>query len=127
MADACHAARQDVQQESAGELSDLEGHRFDLIAVTVVAPQERHTTAIKALDALVADRGAVGVATQVADQVLGPGKGRFDVEAPGLLVQRCQPTIEGSIVLQMGQCPTEPEFTVQGLEPIQIAPAKPVA
>jgi len=64
---------------------------------------------------------------EITDQVLGPGKGRFDVEAPGLLVQRCQPTVEGSSVLQMGQCPTEPEFTVHGLEPIQIAPAKPVA
>ena len=76
MADAMEAAREHVKQEAADELVDGQRHRLAAGAALdpIVLPGERDAAVVGADQAAVRDGDPVGVAGQIGQHRLRPGK-----------------------------------------------------
>ena len=91
MANADEAVGDDVEQEAAEELVDLELHDLDAVAVGIVAPAEADAALGEGDEPIVGERDPMGVATEVGEHVLGPGEGRLTVDDPGLGAEFLEP------------------------------------
>ena len=84
MPDAMEAIRQDMQQEAADKLVRIERH--DAVTSPSVAPVifpfEADMLCIEGDEARIGDGDAVGVAGEIGEHLVGPGKGTFGVDHP---------------------------------------------
>src|SRR5439155_10076233 len=75
-------ARQRVEQESTNELLSSQGHRLLCIAGLVVLEAERDGSVLELQEAVIRDRHAVRVPTEVLQNLRGPAKRGFRVDHP---------------------------------------------
>lgn len=119
MADADESRRQHVQQESAQEFIDCQRHQTFLIVVSGIAPAKGDVAVGERDQAMVGDRYAVGVLTEIAKRMLGAAKRTFRVNHPWGAEQRTKPSGEGLRILKRGKCSVESESVV----PMQLSQA----
>ena len=81
--DAHEAARQDVHQKAPKEFLDAERHDFRAPVIRVVLPAEPHEAIGEADQSGVRDGDAVGVAAEIPQHALRPGKGALRLDDPG--------------------------------------------
>ena len=76
---AMEAGWQDVEQEAAHELGDVETHDFahTMAALAVVLPAETDMGLVEIEQAAVGDRDAMGVTREIGQDLLGTGEGLF--------------------------------------------------
>jgi len=86
-ADAYETLGQHMQEEAAEEVHAIEGHDALLSAVNIIAPAEADAIAVEGGDAVVGNGHAVGVAPEIAQDLLRPAEGRLGVDVPLLLAQ----------------------------------------
>jgi len=80
-----------VQQETAQEVIERQGHQFLLIVVGRVAPAKGNFLVGRGDQSMVGDGDAMGVSAQVLQHILGTTEGRFRVDHPVLTEQGPQP------------------------------------
>jgi hypothetical protein len=95
VADAVEAVGEYVEQEATNELVGRQGHGFLLAVLAIVLVAELHLAVFDIQQAVVGDGDAVGVASQVVENLLGPGKGSFGIDDPFCLAERCEINREG--------------------------------
>jgi hypothetical protein len=84
--DADEALGQDVKQVTAQELVGRKIHGLLAITIAVVLVEEAHKVAVEAEDAAVGDGDAMGVGSEIAENLLGTAEGTLCVD--DLLVAR---------------------------------------
>jgi hypothetical protein len=89
-----------VKQESPNELVSGDRHRSHLVAASVVAPTERDVVAIERDEPVIGDGDTVGIAAEVADDLLRPAEGGFGINNPVLTKQCSQ---ESGEAFRLGQ------------------------
>lgn len=82
MADANEAVRKDVQQESSQELVNGQCHLALLVAVRVILPAERNVAIGKVKQAVIGNRDAVRIASQIMQDMLWPSEGPLGIDHP---------------------------------------------
>lgn len=87
-ADADEAAREDVEQETSQELLRGKRHLFLLIAMGVILPAEGNPILVEVQEAVVGDSHAMGIASEITDDVLWSAERWFGVDDPVLAKQR---------------------------------------
>jgi len=115
VADAHEASRQDVQQEAPSEL----GERELLMSQTpsaVVLEAKADVVVVEGSEAVVGDGDAVGVASEVSENGVGPVEGRFGEDDPGLLEAAGDEVVEG----RLGKL-AEQASAVSVAEPVEVA------
>jgi len=73
---------QNVEQEAANELLGLQGHRFLLVVVTIIFPAEDDLAVVDVEEAVVGKGDAMGIATQVVEDLFRAAEGCFGVDDP---------------------------------------------
>ncbi len=76
--------RHEMQQKASQEFVDLECHQLTRVTVGPVSPTKGHTPVLESDEALVGNGGAVGVASEIAQDLLGSGKRRLGIDDPVL-------------------------------------------
>src|SRR3954471_22546871 len=102
VADAVKSLGQDVKQEAPDELVGSKGHcaisRLPVAAIVLVA--EGDAALVEGKQAAVCDGDAVGIAGEIGEHRLGPGKGRLGIDEPVLPPQRRKVRGEGWAMAQ---------------------------
>ena len=80
--DAHEAARQDVLDEATEKLHGRQRHRATLVAVGVVLPLEGDVVAVEGEQPVIADRDAMGIAPEIAQDGGRAPEGRLGVDDP---------------------------------------------
>src|SRR5271165_3327723 len=96
VADAHEAAWQQMKQESAQELLDLQSHEPLLVAMGGVSPTERNPAIGKSDESVVGDGDAMGVGAQIAQHMFRPSEGPLGVDDPVMAEQYPQPCCKGT-------------------------------
>src|SRR5262249_50353822 len=88
--DAMEAGWEDVEQEAAHELADLEAHELAaLMAVlAIVLPAETDMGRVEIEQTAVGDRDAMRIAREIGQDLLRTGEGLFGIDDPFALAQR---------------------------------------
>jgi hypothetical protein len=94
VADANEALGEQMQQETAQELIERQGHQFLLIVVSRVAPTKSDLAVGQRDQSMIGDGHAMGVAAQILEHIFGAAEGRFGVDDPVLSEQWPQPGSE---------------------------------
>ena len=120
------AARQDVLDEAAEKLHRGERHRAPLVAVGVVLPLKRDAVAIEGEQPMIADRHAMGIAPEVAQDGGRATEGRLGVDDPVGLEERVDEGVPLRRVAQVLGGAGEVEFVlvVRAAERLDKLPAK---
>jgi hypothetical protein len=84
VAEADKAAGQDVEQEAAKELDGVKGEGFFDTAVAVILPAEADAAVLDFQQAVVGDGDAVGVATEILDDLCRAAEGGLGIDNPAL-------------------------------------------
>ena len=121
IANALEPVRQHVQQETPDEFPGAQGHRFDLIASTIVFPLEPDLIVSDVEQAVIGDGDAVGITAHVIEHLLGSCERSFGIDNPIALFQICQMPGEHGPLLQRFQSVEELKFTgiecfIEGLQ-----------
>jgi hypothetical protein len=117
VADADEARGQDVKAEAAEELDGRKGEGFFDTAVAVILPAEADAAVIDLQQAVVGDSHAVGVATEIVDDLGGAAERALGVDHPALTASCPQPAAEGLGIGESGQIAKETELILlEGLE-----------
>ncbi|HKE23514.1 MAG TPA: hypothetical protein VKB88_14205, partial [Bryobacteraceae bacterium] len=103
MADLDEAAWQDMQQEAAHKLHCIQGHDFFLVAVSRIPPAKSNLTLFEAKQSTVGDGDAVGVMSQVLNDMPRGRKGLLGVDDPVFIFERPGKSIESFALLQWSQ------------------------
>src|SRR5215469_17268953 len=82
MSDADEPSRKNMEQEATQELVRRYGHDLLLVAVCVVSPAERNAPIVAGDEPMVRNGDAVGVSSQVAEDVFRAAEGRLRVDHP---------------------------------------------
>src|ERR1019366_1522929 len=84
--------RQQVEEETAHELADLQAHDFVFViaAFPVVLPAEAHMGLIEIEQAAVGDRDTLRVAREIGQDLLGTSEWPFGIDDPFGHAQRRQ-------------------------------------
>jgi len=82
VADAHKTARQQVQEESAQELFDRQGHQPLLVAMGGVAPAKGYVALGESNQPAVGNSNAMSVSAEIAQYVFGPAERPFAVDDP---------------------------------------------
>jgi len=96
VADAHEAAWQQMEQESAQELLDLQSHKPLLIAMGGVSPLEGDVALGESDQPAVGDGNAMGVGAQIAQHMFRSSEGSLGVDDPVMAEQYAQPCCEGT-------------------------------
>jgi hypothetical protein len=72
----------DVEQEAANELLGIERHQFTPILVFSITISEGDFTVVDRADAIIGERHAVSVATEIIEDMGGRAKGFFGIDHP---------------------------------------------
>ena len=87
MADADQASGQHVKKKSAQELICGNSHELLLAAVSIVSPAEGDAIVFKGHEPMVGDGDAMGVASQIVENMFGAAEGWLGVDDPVLLAE----------------------------------------
>ena len=90
VADAHEAWGKDVEEKASQELLHRQGHEAWLVSVGGVSPAEGDLVTGQRDEAMVGDGHAMGVATQIVEDILGAAKGRLAVDHPLVAEQGAQ-------------------------------------
>ena len=82
VADLHKPGRQHMEKKTPDELHGVQGHGFDRIVVGPVPVGEGHPAVVYGFDPMIADGDSVGVAAQVGQDLLRPGKRLFGIYDP---------------------------------------------
>jgi hypothetical protein len=85
VADTDQALRQNVDQESAQELISGDRHDFLLAAMRIVFPAKRDSIILKRNQSMVGDGDAVGIASEIVQNMFGTAEGWLGVDDPVLM------------------------------------------
>ena len=96
VADAHEAAWQQMEQESAQELLDIESHEPLLVAMGGVSPLEGDAALGETDQPAVGDGNAMGVGAQIAQHMFRPSQGFLGVDDPVMAEQYAQPCCKGT-------------------------------
>ncbi len=91
MTDTNEALGKQVQEETAQELIEREGHQFFLIVVSRVPPTKGDLAVSQRDQSMVGDGDAVSVTAEILEHILGAAEGWFRVDHPVFAKQRSQP------------------------------------
>ena len=118
MTDTDESLGQDVKQESAHEFFGRDRHDSRLVAGSVVAPPKRNALAVKGEEPMIGDGDTVRIATEIADDLLGPTESGFGIDNPILAKQRSQESGEGLRLGQLldGSCTDQPVVSMSASE-----------
>lgn len=105
VSDFYEAVRQDVKQEAADELEDVNGHPFSTVAVLPIPVREGDLLILAGEQPVVGDGDSVGIASQVGHHSICIGKGRLDVDGPLHRVESIDQILERR--LDGGRCSRE--------------------
>lgn len=83
-----------MEQETAQELVCWQAHQLPLVAVCGVTPAEADAVSIKCDESVVGDRDAMGVCTEITQNMLGTSEGTLGVDDPVVTEQGSQPCCE---------------------------------
>ena len=92
--DANQAFGQNVKKKSAQELMGGNGHDLLFAVVSIVSPTERDATVPERHEPVVGDGDAMGVASQIVENVFGAAEGRLGVDDPVFLAELPEEMIE---------------------------------
>jgi hypothetical protein len=104
------AVRDDVEKKAPDEFLGRERHDLHAVAVGVVSPAEAHDAVGVADAPLVSDRDAVGVPTEVLEDLRRPGERPLGVHDPVVLPKGPEPGREGLRISQRGERAGEAEL-----------------
>jgi len=90
VADAHEAWGEHVEEKAPQKLLHRQGHQALLIGVGGVSPAKGNLVAMQRDEAMVGDGDAMGVGTQVVEDILGAAKGRLAVDPPLVAEQGAQ-------------------------------------
>ena len=117
VADTDEACGQDVEEEAPKELDGSEGECFFDGTVAVIFPAEADATVLDLQQAVVGDGNAMGVASEIVDDLSGAAEGLLGVDNPAAVGGGAQPAAESFRVGEGGEIAKEAELTVlEGLE-----------
>ena len=88
-----------MQQEAAQKLGCVEGHHSLVISVGIILPAEGDMVVLEGDEAMVGDGDAMGVAGEIAEDMMGTAEGWFGIDHPWLTEQRAQESAKGFLVL----------------------------
>jgi len=94
------AAGQDMQEEASQELLRRERHLLFPIAVGVILPAEGNLVVLESQETLVGDGHAMGVASEIAQHMMGTTEGWLGIDDPVLAEQWAQEGAEGLLVFE---------------------------
>ena len=97
--DANEAAGQHMQQETAQELLRTERHHSLLITVGIILPAESNLIMLEGHEAMVSDGHAMGIAGEIAEDMMGTAERGFGIDDPVLTEQGTQESAEGFLLL----------------------------
>ena len=100
VADAHEAGWQQMEQESAQELLDIQSHEPLLVAMGGVSPLEGDVALGESDQSAVGDGDAMGVGAQIAQHMFRPSEGPLGIDDPVMAEQYAQPCCEGARLSQ---------------------------
>src|SRR5262249_8999529 len=100
---ALEAVGQNVKEKAAHELGRREGHELEARAVDVILPGKGAPSVGDFDEPMVGDSDAVRIAAQVAQNLLGPGKGLLAVDHPIGLPEWSKVGRKGTLRRQVGE------------------------
>ncbi len=109
--DAHETLREEVKQKAA-ELICLERHGKFPIAMRAVPPAEDDLSVGKGNQAVIGDRHSMGVAAEIAENILGATEGPFAVDNPVVAEQFADKGAKRLRVRKMPQAPIETDFAL---------------
>ena len=112
VADAVEAVRHGVLKEAADEFVGGQGHDLGFAALAVVLPGEADPAVVEADQAAVGDGDAMGVAAEIAENLLRSGEGRLGVDHPVDGSQGIEAGSKGAGLGQAGESAGEAKFAV---------------
>ena len=112
VSDSHEALGQDVEEEAVQELHCIEGHDALLAAVGVIPPEEGDLLSVEGQEAMVGYGHAVGVATEIAQDMGGAAEGRLGVNEPLLLAQSGSQILEPCRITKIGSGPAAVELVL---------------
>src|SRR6267378_1416260 len=89
-----------VGQDAAQELLRGERHHSLLITVGIILPTESNLVMLESHEAVVGDGHAMGVAGEIAEDMMGTAEGGLGVDDPVLTEQGAQEGAEGIFVFE---------------------------
>lgn len=105
--DALESVRQDMDEKSPDELFGWQSHRLLSMVVAVIVPMKSHPAIVDVEQTVIGNGHTVGIAADVMEHLLGPGKRRLGVNHPFALGERSQIGAEGVGIAQFFQRPEE--------------------
>ena len=81
---------QDVQEEAPNAYHHFQGHDVPGVSPAPMAPLERDLAILERHEAVMADGDAVGIPTEVAQDMMGRAKRRLGIDDPVLRAERLQ-------------------------------------
>jgi len=88
-----------MQQEAAQELWSRDRHHSLVISVGIISPAEGDMIVGEDDEAMVGDGDAMGVAGEIAEDMMGTAEGWLGIDDPVLTEQGAQESAEGFLVL----------------------------
>ena len=125
VADTDEACGQDVEEEAPKELDGSEGECFFDSPVAVILPTEADATVFDLQQAVVGDGSAMGVASEIVEDLGGAAEGLLGVDDPAAVGGGAQPAAEGLRVGEAGEIAQEGKLSL--LEGLQQGGAEEVA
>jgi hypothetical protein len=112
VADADEAARQQVQKEAAQELVDRKCHDALPVAMRGVSPAKGHRTIGESNESAVGDADAVGISTEVAQDMLRSAEWPLRIDDPIVTEQASEPSSEAAWLSQRCEMAVELEMAI---------------
>ncbi len=110
--DTYEASGEYMQEKAAQELIGGKGHRPFLIAVCVILPAEGHLFAVKAQQPMVADCNAMGIASEIMQDVFRSAEWRLRIYDPILPTQLVEKSSKLIRITEVLQASTEDELAL---------------
>ncbi len=89
-----------MEQEAAQELLRIERHHSLLISVSIILPAKSNLVMLESHEAMVGDGYAMGIASEIAEHMMGTAERGLGVDDPVLAEQGTQEGAEGLVVRQ---------------------------
>ena len=96
MTNADQPAGQDVEQETGQELVRRNGHDLLKSAIFVISPKERNLAMAQLEEAVVGDGDTMGIASQIAQNLVRSCERRLGLDDPVMNEQRLEEIVERS-------------------------------
>jgi len=109
--DAMEAVGHGMLEEAANEFVGGQRHNLALCVMAIVPPGETDLTVIECDEAAVGDGHAMGVASEITEDLLRPGKGRFGEDHPVDAGQFIEPSDERGVISQVCECAGQAKLT----------------